>query len=117
MKIRKNYLINTPQTPWKTFLIIQNHLIRREKALFLIKATAMLNFSPVTLFLVKFLCVLILVKKKNLSRLPLFRKYDYDTLKIEHHAHGAKSNDPVINKHDDDKLIIKPDLPLRYTYC
>ena len=42
------------------------------------------------------------------------RKYDYDTLKIEHHAHGAKSNDPVINKHDDNKLIIKPDLPLRY---
>ena len=68
-----------------------------------------------TFFAVKFLCVLILVKKKNLNRLPLFRKYDYDTLKIEHHAHGAKSNDPVINKHDDDKLIIKPDLPLRYT--
>ena len=37
----------------------------------------------------------------------------YDTLKIEHHAHGAKSSDPVINKQDDDKLILKPALSLR----
>jgi hypothetical protein len=28
----------------------------------------------------------------------LFRKYEYDSLKIEHHAHGAKTSDPVINK-------------------
>eukprot|EP00088_Acartia_fossae_P057649 TRINITY_DN6726_c0_g2_i1.p1 TRINITY_DN6726_c0_g2~~TRINITY_DN6726_c0_g2_i1.p1 ORF type:complete len:126 (+),score=13.49 TRINITY_DN6726_c0_g2_i1:34-411(+) len=44
---------------------------------------------------------------------PPFRNYEYDTLKIEHHAHGAKSNDPVINKDDDDKLILKPELSLR----
>jgi hypothetical protein len=31
----------------------------------------------------------------------LFRKYEYDSLKIEHHAHGAKTSDPVINKEND----------------
>jgi len=37
---------------------------------------------------------------------PPFRKYDYDCLKIEHHAHGAKSNDPVINTENDETLIL-----------
>lgn len=28
---------------------------------------------------------------------PPFRKFKYDTLKVEHKAHGAKTSDPVIN--------------------
>lgn len=39
---------------------------------------------------------------------PPFKKFDFDTLKIEHQAHGAKSNDPVINCENDDQLILKP---------
>ena len=39
---------------------------------------------------------------------PPFRKYEYDTLKIEHQAHGAKTNDPVINYENDEELILKP---------
>jgi len=39
---------------------------------------------------------------------PPFRKFDFDTLKIEHQAHGAKSNDPVMNCENDDQLILKP---------
>ena len=27
---------------------------------------------------------------------------------MEHHAHGAKTNDPVINCEDDNVLILKP---------
>lgn len=38
---------------------------------------------------------------------PPFRNFAYDTLKIETHAHGFKTNDPVINKEDDVKLILK----------
>lgn len=34
------------------------------------------------------------------------KTYAYDTLKIEHLPHKAKSNDPVINTGDDDKLIL-----------
>jgi len=43
---------------------------------------------------------------------PPFRKYSYDTLKIEHHAHGAKTSDPVINTENDQMLILKPGLSL-----
>ncbi len=64
---------------------------------------------------------------------PPFRKYDYDTLKvnrlcnhalaeklyvfvvflqIESHAHGAKTNDPVINHENDEGLILKPGFTL-----
>ena len=39
------------------------------------------------------------------------RKYSYDTLKVEHHAHGAKTSDPVINTEKDELLI------LRYGHC
>jgi len=39
---------------------------------------------------------------------PPFRKFNFDTLKIEHQAHGAKSNDPVMNCDNDDQLILKP---------
>jgi len=45
---------------------------------------------------------------KSSSLPPPFRKYSYDTLKIEHHAHGAKTSDPVINTENDEKLILKP---------
>ena len=41
-----------------------------------------------------------------------FRKYSYDTLKIEHHAHGAKTSDPVINTENDQMLILQPGLSL-----
>ena len=40
---------------------------------------------------------------------PPFRKFAYDTLKIEHQAHGAKSNDPLINKEGDESLILADD--------
>ena len=33
----------------------------------------------------------------------------YDTLKIEHQAHGAKTNDPLINKEADESLILNDD--------
>ncbi|EFX88526.1 hypothetical protein DAPPUDRAFT_41247 [Daphnia pulex] len=44
---------------------------------------------------------------------PPFRKYEYDTLKIEHHAHGAKTNDPVINHENDEGLILKAERTLK----
>jgi len=37
---------------------------------------------------------------------PPFKKFEFDTLKIEHQAHGAKSNDPVINTENDETLIL-----------
>ena len=40
------------------------------------------------------------------------RKFSYDTLKIEHHAHGAKTSDPVINTENDEELILKTGLSL-----
>ncbi|XP_059085194.1 UPF0538 protein C2orf76 homolog [Tigriopus californicus] len=43
---------------------------------------------------------------------PPFRKFDYDCMKIEHQAHGAKTSDPVINRSEDDLLILKPDQTL-----
>jgi len=38
---------------------------------------------------------------------PPLRNYQYDTFKIEQQAHGFKTNDPVINREDDDKLILQ----------
>ncbi len=32
---------------------------------------------------------------------------EYYIFQIEHHAHGAKTNDPVINCEDDEMLILK----------
>jgi len=46
--------------------------------------------------------------KNSTSLPPPFRKFDFDTLKIEHQAHGFKSNDPVMNCENDDQLILKP---------
>jgi len=39
---------------------------------------------------------------------PPFRKFEFDTLKIEHQAHGAKTSDPVMNCEKDIELILKP---------
>jgi len=40
---------------------------------------------------------------------PPFRKFTYDSLKIEHQAGGAKTSDPVISKERDETLVlIKP---------
>ena len=44
---------------------------------------------------------------------PPFRNFSFDAMKIETHAHGAKTNDPVINRADDDKLMLRPELLLR----
>ncbi|XP_030846283.1 UPF0538 protein C2orf76 homolog [Strongylocentrotus purpuratus] len=44
---------------------------------------------------------------------PPFRKHGYDTLKVEYKKHGSKTSDPVINKEDDDKLMLKPDQTLK----
>ena len=41
------------------------------------------------------------------------RKFGYDSLKIEHHAHGAKTSDPVISTEHDDSLILEPGRSLR----
>ncbi|KAH6939634.1 hypothetical protein HPB50_020235 [Hyalomma asiaticum] len=49
---------------------------------------------------------------KNTSMPSTVRTYPYDTLKIEHLPHKAKSNDPVINTDDDDKLILLDHVPL-----
>jgi len=39
---------------------------------------------------------------------PPFKKFSFNCMKIEHQAHGAKTNDPVINTENDDELILKP---------
>lgn len=47
-------------------------------------------------------------KVKNSSSLPPpFKKFDFNCLKIEHQAHGAKTNDPVINTENDQELMLK----------
>lgn len=44
---------------------------------------------------------------------PPFRNFAFDTFKIETQAHGFKTNDPVINREDDAKLILKGELQLK----
>jgi len=44
----------------------------------------------------------------NSSLPPPFRRFAYDCLKIEHHAHGAKTSDPVINTENDEILLLRP---------
>ncbi|KAG8432185.1 hypothetical protein GDO86_016720 [Hymenochirus boettgeri] len=47
------------------------------------------------------------------STLPLpFKNHPYDTLKIIHQAHGAKTNELVVGLEDDDKLILPPERTL-----
>uniref|UniRef100_A0A8C4YVW3 Chromosome 2 open reading frame 76 n=2 Tax=Gadus morhua TaxID=8049 RepID=A0A8C4YVW3_GADMO len=43
---------------------------------------------------------------------PPFKKFGYDTLKIIHQAHGAKTNELVMSLEDDDTLILRPGLTL-----
>uniref|UniRef100_A0A2P2I2L2 UPF0538 protein C2orf76 homolog n=1 Tax=Hirondellea gigas TaxID=1518452 RepID=A0A2P2I2L2_9CRUS len=43
---------------------------------------------------------------------PPFRKYPFDTFKIETQAFSFKTNDPIINREDDDTLILKPERSL-----
>ncbi|CAN2389066.1 Chromosome 2 open reading frame 76 [Pristimantis euphronides] len=38
---------------------------------------------------------------------PPFRRHSYDTMKIIHQPHGAKTNDLVISLEDDETLILK----------
>lgn len=46
--------------------------------------------------------------QKSTSLPPPFKKFDFNCMKIEHQAHGAKTNDPVINTENDEELILKP---------
>ncbi|KAL1774731.1 hypothetical protein HispidOSU_000856 [Sigmodon hispidus] len=44
---------------------------------------------------------------------PPFRNYKYDTLKILHQAHKAKTNELVLGLEDDDTLLLKEDRTLK----
>ncbi|XP_044073472.1 UPF0538 protein C2orf76 homolog isoform X3 [Siniperca chuatsi] len=44
---------------------------------------------------------------------PPFKKYAYDTMKIIHQAHGAKTNELVMSLDDDEKLILQDGQTLR----
>ncbi|KAM9487348.1 UPF0538 protein C2orf76 homolog [Clarias gariepinus] len=44
---------------------------------------------------------------------PPFKKYGYDTMKIIHQAHGAKTNELVMSLEDDENLILHNGLDLR----
>ncbi|CAN9498031.1 unnamed protein product [Ophioblennius macclurei] len=44
---------------------------------------------------------------------PPFRKYSYDTMKIVHQAHGAKTNELVMSLKNDETLILQSDQTLR----
>ena len=50
---------------------------------------------------------IVLEVKTSTALPPPFRKFGYDTLKIEHQAHGAKTSDPVISTEDDVSLILE----------
>ncbi|KAJ8415246.1 hypothetical protein AAFF_G00009440 [Aldrovandia affinis] len=44
---------------------------------------------------------------------PPFKKFAYDTMKIIHQAHGAKTNELVMSLEDDDKLLLRAGLSLK----
>ncbi|KAM6934284.1 UPF0538 protein C2orf76 homolog [Xenentodon cancila] len=44
---------------------------------------------------------------------PPFKKHAYDTMKIIHQPHGAKTNDLVMTLEDDEKLILQDEQTLR----
>ncbi|KAI8492079.1 hypothetical protein Bbelb_299760 [Branchiostoma belcheri] len=44
---------------------------------------------------------------------PPFRKHAYDTFKLEFKAHCNKTNNPVINTGEDEKLMLKSGATLR----
>ncbi|XP_028932071.1 UPF0538 protein C2orf76 homolog [Ornithorhynchus anatinus] len=43
---------------------------------------------------------------------PPFRRYKYDTMKIVHQAHRAKTNELVLSLDDDDRLVLSEDSTL-----
>ncbi|KAK3869157.1 hypothetical protein Pcinc_025520 [Petrolisthes cinctipes] len=51
--------------------------------------------------------------KQTSSLPPPFINFGFDTLKIETQAHGFKTNDPVINRDNDETLILKPEQRLK----
>ncbi|KAK4292742.1 hypothetical protein Pmani_024904 [Petrolisthes manimaculis] len=51
--------------------------------------------------------------KRTSSLPPPFIHFGFDTLKIETQAHGFKTNDPVINRDNDETLILKPEQRLK----
>ncbi|XP_076858999.1 UPF0538 protein C2orf76 homolog [Brachyhypopomus gauderio] len=44
---------------------------------------------------------------------PPFKTFDYDTMKIIHQAHGAKTNELVMSLENDEQLILRDGLDLR----
>lgn len=44
---------------------------------------------------------------------PPFKKFDYDTMKIIHQPHGAKTNELVMSLEDDETLILRDGCRLR----
>ncbi|XP_059199574.1 UPF0538 protein C2orf76 homolog [Centropristis striata] len=50
---------------------------------------------------------------KRVGLPPPFKKYAYDTMKIVHQAHGAKTNELVMSLADDEKLILQDGQTLR----
>lgn len=45
---------------------------------------------------------------------PPFRKFGYDSMKIEHQAHGSKTSDPVINTEKDEQLFLVSGVTLEH---
>lgn len=60
----------------------------------------------------EFLDVVLTDVKTRSGLPPPFKKFQYDTLKIEHKAHGAKTSDPVINTEKDEVLLVQLDKSL-----
>ncbi|KAJ8350565.1 hypothetical protein SKAU_G00256950 [Synaphobranchus kaupii] len=44
---------------------------------------------------------------------PPFKKFEYDTMKIIHQAHGAKTNELVMSLEDDNKLLLREGVSLK----
>jgi hypothetical protein len=49
---------------------------------------------------------------KSSSLPPPFKNFSYDCFKIEYQAFGLKTNDPLINTEEEEKLTLKPGLTL-----
>ncbi|KAJ8024457.1 UPF0538 protein C2orf76-like [Holothuria leucospilota] len=60
----------------------------------------------------EFLDVVLTDVKTRSGLPPPFKKFQYDTVKIEHKAHGAKTSDPVINTEKDEVLLVQLDKSL-----
>ncbi|XP_052796878.1 UPF0538 protein C2orf76 homolog [Mya arenaria] len=44
---------------------------------------------------------------------PPFKMFTFDTLKISHQPFGSKTTDPVINRENDEVLVLKPEATLK----